>query len=408
MTSAAQLVAQEIEQALSARAPAPFSARVHSNERRSFGDSALDRLSCGGAPVGAITELVGPESSGHTTAALSLMQSFVHGGGVCAWVDVSDALSPESVAASGIDLQRLLWVRCGLSQPQPSAAACEAPQNRCKPAEARLQPRHTGGGSPHPRSEGRDMPEAITKMLQAHGGLYDKQVRRERRSIATPGAPNRTVSQPLQDREEHVNSDRLPPRRGDNLAVVPRCSEPLPRRVAGACDSRTPLSLSGMTNGRAATTSTLWQSLDQALRATDLLLQNGGFGAIVLDLGSVAPEFAWRIPLATWFRFRAACERTRTSLVVLTQHPCARSSAGLVLRLQQARCETQSCETQSCETQNCEAQNCEAQNRVMTGILYHAELERSRFSEAHAPVISIRKPPQPEHPGRWRSEAVWA
>jgi recombination protein RecA len=234
------------------------------------------------------------------------------------------------------------------------------------------------------------MPEAITTMLKVHGGLYDKQVRRERKSVATPDLPNRSVSQPLQDGEEQINSDRMPPRRGDNLNVVPGCAEPQPRRVAALpSDSWMPLPLSGMAAGGPATTSNLWQALDQALRATDLLLQNGGgFGAIVLDLGSVAPEFAWRIPLATWFRFRAACERTRVSLLVLTQHPCARSSAGLVLRLQPARME--------------------AQNKVMTGVLYRAELERSRFSESHSHVVPIRKPPQPEHPGQWRSEAVWA
>jgi hypothetical protein len=35
---------------------------------------------------------------------------------------------------------------------------------------------------------------------------------------------------------------------------------------------------------------------DSALRATDLLLHAGGFSAIVLDLGSIAPEYALRIP----------------------------------------------------------------------------------------------------------------
>ncbi len=39
-----------------------------------------------------------------------------------------------------------------------------------------------------------------------------------------------------------------------------------------------------------------WMQLDQALRATDLLLQAGGFAAIVLDLGDSAVEHANRIP----------------------------------------------------------------------------------------------------------------
>ena len=54
-----------------------------------------------------------------------------------------------------------------------------------------------------------------------------------------------------------------------------------------------------------------WARLEQGLRATDLLLQAGGFAAIVLDLGDTASEQASRIPLATWFRYRQAAERTQ-------------------------------------------------------------------------------------------------
>jgi recombination protein RecA len=71
--------------------------------------------------------------------------------------------------------------------------------------------------------------------------------------------------------------------------------------------------------------------MDQALRATDLLLQTAGFSAIVLDLGSVAPEHGARIPLATWFRFRQAADRTRCSLLVVAEEPLAQSSAAVVL-----------------------------------------------------------------------------
>jgi hypothetical protein len=74
-----------------------------------------------------------------------------------------------------------------------------------------------------------------------------------------------------------------------------------------------------------------WPLLEQAIRATDLLLQAGGFAAIVLDLAGTAPEHAMRIPLATWFRFRQAATRTRCSLVLLDQTACAQSSATAVL-----------------------------------------------------------------------------
>jgi recombination protein RecA len=128
-----------------------------------------------------------------------------------------------------------------------------------------------------------------------------------------------------------------------------------------------------------------WQALDQALRVADLLLQSGGFKLIVLDLGSTAPEFAWRIPLATWFRFRAACERTRTSLVLLTQHPCARGSAELMAHLETGRLVSD--------------------GRVMTGVRYEAAVERSRVPMGQ--IVSMRKPPRAERPGQWMSQAAW-
>ena len=80
-----------------------------------------------------------------------------------------------------------------------------------------------------------------------------------------------------------------------------------------------------------------WARMEQALRAADLLLQAGGFAAIVLDMAGIAPECATRVPMATWFRYRAAAERTQASLLLLTQSPCAKSSAELLLRFAAGR-----------------------------------------------------------------------
>ncbi len=74
--------------------------------------------------------------------------------------------------------------------------------------------------------------------------------------------------------------------------------------------------------------------LEQALRATDLLLQAGGFGLVALDLGDVPPALARRVPLTSWFRFRRAVERTSTVLLLVEQEPCAQTCASLVLHLQ--------------------------------------------------------------------------
>jgi hypothetical protein len=73
--------------------------------------------------------------------------------------------------------------------------------------------------------------------------------------------------------------------------------------------------------------------VEQALRVTDLLLQSGGFGMVMIDLGDVPFHTARRIPLTTWFRFQRAVERTSTVLFVITPAPCAQTCASLLLKV---------------------------------------------------------------------------
>ena len=73
--------------------------------------------------------------------------------------------------------------------------------------------------------------------------------------------------------------------------------------------------------------------LEQVLRATDLLLESGGFGLIILDLADIPPQSARRIPLTTWFRFRRAVEHKPTILLCIEQQPIAGSCSSLLLQL---------------------------------------------------------------------------
>ncbi|MGA2218480.1 MAG: ATPase domain-containing protein [Terracidiphilus sp.] len=197
----------EIERSLQHRFPSALTPEQRTVcEVAPTGIEEVDALLDGGLPVGAISEITGAQSSGRTSLALAFVAQRTRDEQVCAWVDVSDALDPESAAASGVALPKLLWIRC---------------------RDAGTQAK--GKGS----------------------------------------------------------------------------------------------------NGKP------WSRLDQAVRATDLLLQAGGFAAIVLDLGDTAPEHASRIPLATWFRFRQAAHRARTCLVVLGQDAYAQSSAAAVLECTQ-------------------------------------------------------------------------
>src|SRR5580698_1689157 len=158
----------------------------------SSGIAAMDALT-GGLPRGCLTEICGPASSGRTTLLLAALAAATQRGECCVLVDASDALDPQSAAAAGVELDRLLWVRCG------------------------------------------------------------------------------------------ENSSE--------------------------------------------------KSLEQLLRATDLLLESGGFGLITLDLGDLPPQAARRIPLTTWFRFRRAVEHTPTVLLAVERQSIAGSCSSLLIKL---------------------------------------------------------------------------
>jgi len=245
--SSASLLRAQIETALSPRFAAGFNRPAQvSRPLQSTGIEALDGLLNGGFPIGAVSELFGPECSGRTSIALSLVAQVTRAGGAAAWIDVGDALDPESAAACGVDLPRLLWVRCS---------------------------------------------EAETK--RARGKV--------------------------------------------------------------------------------------WSRLDQALRAADLVLQAGGFGAVVFDMGAVAPEHALRVPLASWFRFRQAAERTQSTFLLLSQTSCAKSCSAVQLKLDRVRTRQEG-------------------GKVLSGLQFQAELVRDRGAVWKKPAASV---------AAWGQAAPW-
>lgn len=254
---AASALRLQIEHALEGRFPSALSPAPRTiREVASTGIEEADRLLEGGLPVGAISEISGPASSGRTSLAVAFLAQRAAEDRVCAWVDTTDALDPESAAANGVNLRQVLWVRC----------------NDAKlPVISNIRPKF---------------------------------------------------------RVQHKP----------------------------------------------------WTRLDQALRATDLLLQAAGFAAIVLDLGDIAPEHASRIPLATWFRFRQAAERSRCSLIVLGQLAYAQSSAAVALE----------CEPLQPETEG---------STVLRGFTFKLQRGRQRFST----FGGARKPPV----STWTAGAAW-
>src|SRR5258708_40177866 len=51
------------------------------------GVATVDEVLEGGLPVGAITEMIGPECSGRTSLALSFLARVTQSAKVCAWID---------------------------------------------------------------------------------------------------------------------------------------------------------------------------------------------------------------------------------------------------------------------------------------------------------------------------------
>ena len=76
-----------------------------------IGIPELDALT-GGLPRGAITEIHGAASSGRTSLLASILAAAGGREEICAVVDSDDAFDPASAEAAGMELSRLLWVRC--------------------------------------------------------------------------------------------------------------------------------------------------------------------------------------------------------------------------------------------------------------------------------------------------------
>src|SRR5260370_41801228 len=81
-------------------------------ETLATGLPALDAI-IDGFPRGAISEIIGPDSSGRTTLVHSLLAAPTAKFEICAYVDTSDSFDPVSATATGLALSPLLLIRCG-------------------------------------------------------------------------------------------------------------------------------------------------------------------------------------------------------------------------------------------------------------------------------------------------------
>jgi recombination protein RecA len=313
----------------------------------------VDQLLNGGFPIGAITELVGPEGSGRTSLAFSFLAQRTQDNMSCAWVDISGSFDPESAAANGIDLKRLLWVCCGTLPIDPATLnraqkSVDLAQYNIPPAT--IKALHGGGHGPHPQTEIKGLSKALNGFLQP--------------SVNSPQIP----------------ADKFPQDVPNSAANLPLRNMPIA--------SQTEISRSSYRYEPNKLDNSPWARLDQALRVTDLLLQGGGFASIVLDAGSLTPEQISRVPLSTWFRYRSVADKTQTCLLLLTQYSCSKSSAALVLNLLPGK-------------------ELLHEPTVFAGIRFHASLTRGHNPTSHKNVIQLKSSPHSERFAEWNSFSSW-
>jgi len=112
--SAAALIRAQVEARLAGRVPASLTQRPAVELRNMpTGVTSIDGA-VGGIPCGGITEIVGPAlcSTGRKSLQARLLASATREQ-FCGLIDASDSFDPRSAQTAGVDLKRVLWIRCG-------------------------------------------------------------------------------------------------------------------------------------------------------------------------------------------------------------------------------------------------------------------------------------------------------
>lgn len=330
-----------------------------------FGIAQVDELT-GGLPRGGLTEICGGASSGRTTLMISAMAEATARGELCVLVDAGDCFDPQSAATAGVDLGRLLWVRCtaGANGIVSVHTELTAPDVTALCSTLR-QKQAVGSVMPHAKV------------------WYGRSPARSERDNPGAQTPHQTASR--------------------KSAVAALANNKSARGGQGATES------SLRTSDRRH-----WaRCVDQALRATDLLLQGGGFGLIVVDLGDVPCEIARRVPLASWFRFRRAVENTPAVLLSIVRQSCAKTCASLVLEMQGTRRNGRNSEPQQDLQYGGKQDGLQstvaipAHARIFTGL--DVTIEVARCAELQQ---DMKKPPRParatfESHTEWTGQDDW-
>jgi recombination protein RecA len=217
----------------------------------------------------------------------------------CALVDVSGVFDAQFAAEMDADMEKLLWVRCASSRTKEyefeRVALLSQPMSlelmMAGPMSFNLM---------HGDVIGSLAALAEKKPVQSVSELVTQ------KKMVAGGENMRTLT------VERID-------RGDNPRTLHR-----------------PLARSGRGVNRLDLKQEM-KPLEKAFKAADILLQNGGFGLIAVDLSGVDERLLRKVPKATWFRFSRVAEKTQTTLVFLASYPAAGNCSAWTLRMKGMR-----------------------------------------------------------------------
>lgn len=336
----------------------PFPCELHPT-----GIPNLDTLLCGGVPRGSIVEVCGSASSGRTSLILSLLAKATERQETCAYVDVSDALDPMSAAAAGVDLKRLLWIRCGsidtTSPPQPRqfSTPTSRPARGHDPSFLENPAKLKSQVWQHPRDQIRGVESSIPSLM--------RDSEHPPKHFQTSHVHSAALPFPESTNAPHILHHTGAPQRFDKLSAANQSQQ--------------------FHSQKSRSSNKPWKRLEQALKATDLLLHSGGWGFVIFDLGNISWVDARRIEMSTWFRFRRVIEHTPTILLLLGEESCAKSCASLVLQCQR-------------KSENWNYTNPQNKNGIAT--LAGFEIEGK--------ILCSRTGLQPMDPACWNAKTLWS
>lgn len=257
-----------------------------------------------------------------TTLLLSALAGITQRGHCCALVDAGDCFDLMSAERAGIAVERLLWVRCRQRSSRKSQSLHERQGREINPQGLDVN----SGREINPR--GPDVKQLSSTLRQIPSSLREmpSPLRHMPRSapqiLSSASRISSMVEQKVSYGWQLLNS-------GKQISNANRQMFDQEGKRSSSREHKRQVYSEKVDDGKKKRLS----PLEQAFKAADILIQNGGFGLIAVDLRSIEASQLKKVPLTTWFRFVRVAEKTQTALVFLTNVPVAQSCGGLTFHM---------------------------------------------------------------------------